>query len=158
MILMEQRYSPHTPKGAWSWKFDWKHPSSRRNQRLVSLASCFSMFTCNKNLLKWTDENHLTMKVVYIWYLQPIKGSFYVYIYIYLGDGGPSIINPPIDIRKIMDFQTDSWLWVQKRKMNIFQFSGVSNLFCTKNSPIFWLTVSSQSGFLLGQKDLFSGG
>ena len=71
--------TPH-PKGAWSWKFDWKHPSSRRNQRLVSLASCFSMFTCNKNLLKWTDENHLTMKVVYIWYLQPIKGSFYVYI------------------------------------------------------------------------------
>lgn len=44
------------------------------------------------------------------------------------------------------------------KKKNIFQFSGVSNFFCTKNYPIFWLKVSSQSGFLLGQKDPFSGG
>ena len=28
-----------TPHSAWSWKFDWKHPSSKRNQRLVSPAS-----------------------------------------------------------------------------------------------------------------------
>lgn len=143
-----------TPHSAWSWKFDSKHPSSKRNQRLVSLASWVDVHSTKT--WKMTYENHLTMKVVYIWYLQPIKGSFYLYIYIYLGDGGPSIINPPIDIRKIMDFQTDSWLWVQKK--NIFQFSGVSNFFCTKNYPIFWLKVSSQSGFLLGQKDPFSGG
>lgn len=72
-----------TPHSAWSWKFDSKHPSSKRNQRLVSLASWVDVHSTKT--WKMTYENHLTMKVVYIWYLQPIKGSFYLYIYISWG-------------------------------------------------------------------------